>query len=586
MKGLIVGGGDTEPLYQVKLIHDTTWHDAEVAKANKLIATADARIAEQQLIHTNAVIELSQMPQASLEARAIVQDKIDVSANKLSRYKLIRKIALDRVSTLERIKVPDTTVDAWCADYTTGLSGEVAICEQMLAGGAKRYTIYAAAKDSTATNQMFVDDANGKLADAQKRVADLEAQKTSNEHTLQYMKSLYALQEPPKDDSGVQWAFMRLSQTLGKLELAKKVVANVQRGIDMVNAYTGRTAAYDALLDGRQVETATMPPRTWFINAAREPWRYMWKPRYVKGAVTAVDTNANTLDVAVEQVTFGLNKELIHTKLKTTAIPANYMGMGAELYQNGDEVLVEFPSFNPQLPVVNGFSINPRPPYLWAESLYQAIDYANEIAYCYKEWRKDPNNIYDTINTIAVYDTRNARTIGNITVRDSEVAAALARTYGGIRGVGAYDGGIYLIDYLGTFVTRVEYTVVLSQDRKTIVSAFMGSDVSIYAQQDGGNAYYTYQRLPDLTYKIARNLEAGALSLENGLQSYTTKVWFDRLGKVSTDLFESIVGVYSADSTSSKPRLSSAWIFCKSTDALAVPTNDGRYVKAVTPPQA
>jgi len=409
MKGLIVGGGVDTPLYQVKLIHDTASHDAEVAKAKRLQATAKARKDSEHAKWVAAVFEREQLPVNATDAAiATVQDKIDTAHNQEARYAAIERMATDRIATLAAKKVPDATVDAWCADYTTGLTGEVGLCEQMMPDGAKRYTIYCSQKDSAKTNDIFVNDVVGKQSEANANVDKYAKAVLVDNKLLAQMKAAYDMGSLPKAQAfidGVNYAFARLQTDLGKLKVAKINAANAQRGVNMVVNYTTRTEAYIALNDGRQVESATMPARTWFINAAREPWRYKWKPQYVKGKVVANDTTASTLDVAVDPLTMGLNKDLIHTELKTTGIPANYMGGDSSLYQVGDEVLVEFPSFNPKLPVVNGFSIAPRPPYLWADSQYIAVDYDRKLAYHY-----DTNTGY-----VDVWDTAKSRIVLTVT---------------------------------------------------------------------------------------------------------------------------------------------------------------------------
>jgi len=387
MKGLIVGGGVDTPLYQVKLIHDTTFHDKEVNDIKATIAKINERLAVAEKNWVDAVIERDALPTNATQSElAVVQDKIDVAYNQKTRYAALIKIANERLSFIESHKVADKTVDAWCSDYTLGLSGEVGLCEQLMSDGTKRYTIYPDAKDPNSPhNADFQADVNGKLAEAQALVAKHEAQKANDEAQLKQMKSLYDAGRIPKAQAlvdAVRISFAKLQATLGKLEQARKQVSAIQRGIAMLANYNGRKSAYIAQNDGRQVETLTTPPRTWFINAAREPWRYKWKPQFMAAKVVANDTTANTLDVSLEQPKLGLAKLTVHEGMKSSGIVADYMTMGGSgIYEVGDDVMVEFPSFNPAMPIINGFSVNPRPPYLWADSQFVAVDWVNKISY-------------------------------------------------------------------------------------------------------------------------------------------------------------------------------------------------------------
>lgn len=143
-------------------------------------------------------------------------------------------------------------------------------------------------------------------------------------------------------------------------EDAKDEVATIEipgdSNLVLINAGAEDGGTVDGVLFAREMQS----PEQVFWNAAVLPGWQKWKPTYRRGTITALDLEANTADVALEEETStGQNLNINQTKT-LEKVPVNYMGCNAEAFEVGDACVVRFDDMNWETPRVMGFVDNPK----------------------------------------------------------------------------------------------------------------------------------------------------------------------------------------------------------------------------------
>ncbi|MBK8271239.1 MAG: hypothetical protein IPK83_24145 [Planctomycetes bacterium] len=120
--------------------------------------------------------------------------------------------------------------------------------------------------------------------------------------------------------------------------------------------------------------TDSISPPAVFYHLALEPGHYKWKPYCRYGIITALDTNAGTCSLTIndaecrklqsEKVAFDLNSAATLTNVLIVYPPCNVAA-----FEVGDEVLIRFTGFDRTKPTVVGFREFERLPkaFSWAQ---------------------------------------------------------------------------------------------------------------------------------------------------------------------------------------------------------------------------
>lgn len=213
---------------------------------------------------------------------------------------------------------------------------------------------YAQAQDDVKTKMDAQVAAAKKLVEAKKETAPLEiAHELLKDERAQLIKdrSYYA---------GLHLVETRKAWCADLTEDAKDEVATIEipgdSNLVLINAGAEDGDTVDGALFAREMQS----PEQVFWNAAVLPGWQKWKPTYRRGTITALDLEANTADVALEEETStGQKLDINQTKTLEKA-PVNYMGCNAEAFEVGDACVVRFDGMDWATPQVVGFVDNPK----------------------------------------------------------------------------------------------------------------------------------------------------------------------------------------------------------------------------------
>lgn len=113
--------------------------------------------------------------------------------------------------------------------------------------------------------------------------------------------------------------------------------------------------------DGRLMARELMTPEQVFFNAALLPGWQKWKPSYRKATITAIDEEAGTVDVDLDQATSSAKRLNVNQAEALAGVEVVYMDCNADAFEAGDRVVVEFVGADWAAPRVIGFVEQPRP---------------------------------------------------------------------------------------------------------------------------------------------------------------------------------------------------------------------------------
>lgn len=125
-----------------------------------------------------------------------------------------------------------------------------------------------------------------------------------------------------------------------------------------------KSVYYDPKRDGMLQNTAAATPAAAYFNFAVNPGLSKWLPRYRTATVTAVNIDADTVDVDVHPAYFA--RFDVNQSERLERVPVRYMDTNAAVFEEGDDVVVMFRGNDWNDPVVIGFEHDPKllPPVL------------------------------------------------------------------------------------------------------------------------------------------------------------------------------------------------------------------------------
>lgn len=119
-----------------------------------------------------------------------------------------------------------------------------------------------------------------------------------------------------------------------------------------------KSVYYDPKRDGMLQNTAAATPAAAYFNFAVNPGLSKWFPRYRTATVTAVNIDADTVDVDVHPTYFA--KFDMNQDEHLERVPVQYMDINAAVFEVDDDVVVMFRGNNWNDPVVIGFEHDPK----------------------------------------------------------------------------------------------------------------------------------------------------------------------------------------------------------------------------------
>lgn len=158
----------------------------------------------------------------------------------------------------------------------------------------------------------------------------------------------------------------------------------------------------DGVLSAREL----MSPEQVFFNAAIFPGWQIDKPTYRWGTVTAVDADANTVDVSLAPAVSSAQRLDINRETSLAAVPADYMDTGSVVFEVDDRVVVQFQGQSWESPRVLGFVDNPRPVGIW-EAMGLVVQSSPDTTYVHLRLR---SGAVPTISTIIAAATGSSTT--------------------------------------------------------------------------------------------------------------------------------------------------------------------------------
>lgn len=120
-------------------------------------------------------------------------------------------------------------------------------------------------------------------------------------------------------------------------------------------------AVYDPVRDGQMIERPLMSGAQAYLNAALLPGWQRWKPTYRFGTIIAIDRDAGTCSIQLEPTRSSAQNLVINPSNTLTGVRAKYQDCDMDVFEEGDEVLIEMQSQSWAEPLVIGFKSDPRP---------------------------------------------------------------------------------------------------------------------------------------------------------------------------------------------------------------------------------
>ena len=188
--------------------------------------------------------------------------------------------------------------------------------------------------------------------------------------------------------------------------------------------------------DGLLVDRALMSPELAFFNAAVLPGWQKWMPTYRWGTCTAIDHDANVMDVALADLHSSAQGLPVNQSASLARVPVQYMTCNSRAFDVGDRVVVIFNGQEWSDPYVIGFVDNPEPCIDWPEFAFWGIDL-----------QRAPLGRPTTSVTVLVeflpagYDTTSILPLGNVT--SSLVPDGPPAVYGGEPSAFTVDGSSF-----------------------------------------------------------------------------------------------------------------------------------------------
>jgi hypothetical protein len=133
-----------------------------------------------------------------------------------------------------------------------------------------------------------------------------------------------------------------------------------ERGAVIIQPGHNGNAIYAAARDGQLQPSIAGDPSAVFYNLAMLPGWQKWKPTYRVGVITALDTDADTCSVTLDEALSSAQGLNINQGVSLSNVPITYMTCNASAFAVGDRVVVKFTAQDFSAPTVVGFESNPR----------------------------------------------------------------------------------------------------------------------------------------------------------------------------------------------------------------------------------
>lgn len=154
-----------------------------------------------------------------------------------------------------------------------------------------------------------------------------------------------------------------LTGEVGLIEIGREQA----NGVNIQPGYNAN-AVYDGDRDGQLVPLMAQTPAATFYNLAMLPGAQKWKPTYLYGVISNIDTATDTADVTLDHVNSSQQSLGIVQAYALTNVPIAYMECNSAAFEEGDRVIVRFKENDFKQPEVIGFEDEPRPcDCLWTE---------------------------------------------------------------------------------------------------------------------------------------------------------------------------------------------------------------------------
>ena len=133
-----------------------------------------------------------------------------------------------------------------------------------------------------------------------------------------------------------------------------------ERGAVIIQPGHNGNAAYAAARDGQLQPSIAGDSAAVFYNLAMLPGWQKWKPTYRVGVITALDTDADTCSITLDEALSSAQGLNINQGVSLSNVPITYMTCNASAFVVGDRVVVKFTAQDFSAPTVVGFESNPR----------------------------------------------------------------------------------------------------------------------------------------------------------------------------------------------------------------------------------
>lgn len=223
-----------------------------------------------------------------------------------------------------------------------------------------------------------------------------ELEKTSLEKRIQTLQA-----NLPADKVVEAWCADLTTDLSG--EVGTVEVPGERQHVQIRPGYDG-AAAYDAVRDGQIFPLMSTTPAATFYNLALLPGWQKWRPQYRLGEITAIDTDADTCDVALDEEKSSAQDLDVNQAPALYGIPVEYMTCNAAAFAVGDRVLVEFGGRDWEQPVVIGFESEPQPCSLYCKILLNGHDCTRSHTVRFVQGETVASATTDTAGVVAVPD--------------------------------------------------------------------------------------------------------------------------------------------------------------------------------------
>lgn len=319
--------------YTIKIDYGTEERDARV---EKLVA----RIAEIATEMEKANTKL-QLAKAKMEAsKAAVQQATS-----------------DYVAATQAVSAAFSAVSAAGAQLAsvssspTATPAELASAKAMLASAE---ATYKAAQDDVKVKMDAQVEAAKALVDEKKKVAPLQiAVDLLKDEKAQLKKDKAYLSGLDLEETIPAWC-------ADLTEDAEGEVATIEIPGENKSVLIKAGAESGGSVDGQLLARELQSPAQVFFNAAILPGWQKWQPTYRTGIITALDFEADTANVTLDDEASSAQKLDINQAKNLEAVPVIYMGCHAEAFEIGDACIVRFDEMDWAKPQVVGFVDNPK----------------------------------------------------------------------------------------------------------------------------------------------------------------------------------------------------------------------------------